>query len=133
MSVLIDSSAWIEFLRDSGSPACDAVAEALSGDVLTCDVIRMEILAGARDELHLRRLRGLLARAANIAVLQSDYDQAAALYRTCRASGVTVRKLADCLIAAVAIRTNSVLLHADRDFSAIERCAPLSTYPLPKI
>ncbi len=46
--ILIDTSAWIEFLRDTGSPACRAVDELLDGDIAVCDPIRMELLAGAR-------------------------------------------------------------------------------------
>src|SRR3546814_10008982 len=61
--ILIDSSAWIEFLRDTGSPVCEEVDRLLADDIAICDVIRMEILAGARDDAHLRQLRGLLARA----------------------------------------------------------------------
>ena len=61
--ILIDTSAWVEFLRNTGSPVCDLVDELLAGDVAVCDAIRMEVLAGARDETHLGSLRRLLARA----------------------------------------------------------------------
>ena len=46
-------------------------------------------------------------------------------YRTCRRNGDTVRKLVDCLIAAVAIRADVELLHADADFEALARHTPL--------
>ena len=61
--VLIDTSAWIEFLRDTGSPICQRVDELLAAEIAICDPIRMEVLAGARDEAHLLNLRRLLARA----------------------------------------------------------------------
>jgi predicted nucleic acid-binding protein len=48
-----------------------------------------------------------------------DFDTAAAVYRSCRSQGKTVRKLIDCLIAAVAMRANVALLHMDQDFTAI--------------
>ena len=51
----------------------------------------------------------------------SDYYDAAALYRRCRRQGETVRKLADCLIAAVAIRAEIPILHNDRDFDTLAR------------
>ena len=47
------------------------------------------------------------------------------LYRTCRRNGDTVRKLIDCLIAAVAMRAELPILHADVDFDAIARHTPL--------
>ena len=56
----------------------------------------------------------------------SDYERAADLYRRCRTAGVTIRRLPDCLIAVVAMRCGAAVLHADRDFDAIARCAPLA-------
>ena len=76
-------------------------------------------------------LRGLLARATLVPVIAEDYDHAAALYRTCRRSGETVRKLIDCLIAAVAIRSNATVLHADADFATLARHTPLALHPDP--
>jgi predicted nucleic acid-binding protein len=81
----------------------------------------MEVLAGARDERHLRDLRGLLARARILPTRPADYEDAAALYRACRRRGETVRKLMDCLIAVHAIRENIPLLHADADFDVLAR------------
>ena len=126
--VLIDSSAWIEFLRDSGSPACYQVDELLDRDFAICDPIRMEVLAGARDESHLLNLRRLLARAVVIPMRPTDYEDAAALYRRCRRQGATVRKLIDCLIAAVAIRAGTPVLHHDADFRTLARHTTLQTH-----
>jgi len=123
--ILVDTSAWVEFLRDTGSPACRRVDEVLGSDLAICDPIRMEVLAGARRELHLRDLRGLLARTSLAPTYPVDYEDAAALYRTCRRSGETVRKLIDCLIAAVAIRADLPVLHADADFDVLARHTPL--------
>jgi predicted nucleic acid-binding protein len=119
--ILIDTSAWIEFLRDTGSPVCNRVDQLLEDDLAICDPIRMEVLAGARSEQHLRSLRGLLARASLLPTHSIDYEDAAALYRTCRRSGETVRRLIDCLIAAVAIRGGLPILHADSDFDVLAR------------
>ncbi len=117
--ILIDTSAWIEFLRDTGSPICQRVDDLLATEIAICDVVRMEVLAGARDEQHLQQLRRLLARASTLPTEPVDYDAAAALYRTCRQRGHTVRKLIDCLIAAVAIRGNVPVLHMDVDFDIL--------------
>ena len=91
-----------QFLRDTVSAQVDAE---LDGDIAICDAIRMEVLAGARDEHHLEALRGLLARASVLPAGQGedfetvdhtepvDYDEAARLYRRCRSEGETVRRL----------------------------------------
>ena len=123
--ILIDTSAWVEFLRDTASPVCARVDEQLGSESVTCDPIRMEVLAGARDERHLGQLRGLLARASVVATEPADYEEAALLYRTCRRGGETVRKLIDCLIAAVAIRADVPMLHADNDFDVLARWTAL--------
>jgi predicted nucleic acid-binding protein len=107
---------------------CNEVDRLLGGEMAVCDAVRMEVLAGARDESHLRNLRGLLARATNLPTEPSDYESAAALYRTCRRSGDTVHKLVDCLIAAVALRHTVPIFHADRDYVALGRCTPLEVH-----
>ena len=126
--VLIDTSAWIEFLRDTGSPACRHVDDLLDRDIAICDPIRMEVLAGARDESHLLNLRRLLARAVVIPMRPTDYEDAAALFRRCRRQRATVRKLIDCLIAAVAIRAGAPILHHDDDFHTLARRTNLQTH-----
>ena len=117
--IVVDTSAWVEFLRDTGSPVCITVDRLLDDDIAICDPISMEVLAGARSEQQLSQLRGLLARATLLPTTPADYDSAAALYRTCRSSGTTVRKLIDCLIGAVAIAADAEVLHADADFNRL--------------
>ena len=126
--IVVDSSAWIEFLRDTDSPVCNAVDRLLDADLAVCDAISMDILAGARDDHHLSQLRGLINRATMLPTTPADFDEAAALYRMCRRRGETVRKLIDCLIAAVAIRAGAELLHADGDFAALERHTELRVH-----
>ena len=126
--ILVDTSAWIEFLRDTDSEVCALVDEALAGEVAVCDAVRMEILAGARDESHLLSLRRLLARASVIPTLATDYEDAAALYRRCRRQGETVRRLIDCLIASIAIRAGTPILHSDADFDVLARHTALQAY-----
>ena len=124
--MIADSSAWIEFLRDTDSDVCNEMDRLLrGGELFTCDAIRMEVLAGARDELHLRRLEGLLARSRLVPTESRHYTTAAALYRSCRQQGETVRRMLDCLIAAVAIDADLPVLHADRDFDVLARHTPL--------
>jgi hypothetical protein len=123
--ILIDTSAWIEFLRDTRSSVCEHVDQLLGSKIATCDAVRMEVLAGARDQEHLEQLRRLLARATLLPTESVDFDTAAAVFRSCRGQGKTVRKLIDCLIAAVAMRASVPLLHMDQDFTAIAAATDL--------
>ena len=119
--ILIDTSAWVEFLRGTGSATCNRVEALLESEIAICDAVRMEVLAGARDERHLHNLRRLLARATVFPTGPIHYDEAATLYRICRREGETVRKLIDCLIGAVAIGSDAPILHNDADFDVLAR------------
>jgi predicted nucleic acid-binding protein len=125
--ILADTSAWVEFLRATGSEANLRLRDLIEDDkVATTDVVLMEVLADARDDGHRDRLRALLARCEFVPIAgPRDYEDAADIYRACRQAGHTVRALTDCLIASVAMRAGLSLLHMDRDFDAIARHAPL--------
>jgi predicted nucleic acid-binding protein len=127
--ILIDTSAWVEFLRGTDSAVCKRVDRLLAGRIATCDPVKMEVLAGARDEHHLHALRRLLARATHLSTGPADYDAAAGHYRACRRGGETVPKIIDCLIAAVAIREDVPILHADADFEVLARHTELRVDP----
>lgn len=120
-ALLVDTSAWIEFLRGTGSPSCAVVRGPLASDapLLSCDAVVMEVLAGARTDAHLRQLRGLLARTRRITTVESDWETASQLYRLGRSRGLTVRKLVGCLIGAVALRAGAPVLHLDSDFDTL--------------
>jgi len=126
--ILADTSAWVEYLRATGSPAHHRLRELIAedADLVTTDVVVMEILAGARTDERLRQLRRLLNRFDLLPVGGlADFEAAAGIYRRCRRGGETVPKLTDCLIAAVALRGDAQVLHCDHDFEVIARYAPL--------
>lgn len=125
--ILIDTSAWVEFLRDTGSETCNRVAALLDSEIAVCDAVRMEVLAGARDRQHLHNLRRLLARAVVLPTEPTHYDDAAAMFRLCRQNGETVRRLMDCLIGAVALRAGVSVLHHDSDFDVLARYVGLES------
>jgi predicted nucleic acid-binding protein len=126
--ILVDTSAWVEFLRETGSRSHLRLQAALQegANLASTDVVVMEILGGARDDAELERLRRLLYSQEFLAVEGlPDYELAAEVYRRCRAGGETLRKFFDCLIAVVAIRNDAELLTEDADFAAIVRYTPL--------
>jgi predicted nucleic acid-binding protein len=132
---LVDTSAWVEFLRGTGSPAHRTVRDLVRSGrpVHTTDVVMMEVLAGGRDERHAAQLNQLLL-ACEFVGLEGldDFEQAASIYRACRRAGETVRALNDCLVATVAIRARLDLVHADRDFEAIARHTDLELHHPPR-
>lgn len=127
--LLVDTSAWIEYLRGTDTATTHEMRVLLrtrAPELATTEPVVMEILAGAKDEAALRRLEALTNGLPLLSVnSHRDYHDAAALYRAARRRGRTVRKLVDCLIAAVAIRTDATLVHQDSDFDVIAVAAPL--------
>lgn len=125
---LIDSSAWIEYLRDTGSAAANEVERLIDtdADIATTEPIVMELLAGPTNPKALSLVDALTAGLPLIRVdPYTDHHHAAAIYRAARSQGKTVRSLVDCLIAAVALRTDATLLHRDGDFDIIAEFTPL--------
>lgn len=131
--ILVDSSAWIEYLRATGSDTHLALRDMLAADapLAVTDAVLLELLSGMTDEERARGLHRFLLRLDHIATeAPGDFEEAAAISRTCRRAGETPRSQLDCLIAAVALRTGADVLHRDRDFDVIARHVPLRIYRL---
>lgn len=89
----------------------------------------MEVLAGAVGDA----LDAIRAQLVALPVLRveglADFEEAARIYRACRASGDTLRNQIDCLIAVPAIRHGASLLSSDGDFGVIARHTGLKLHP----
>lgn len=132
--VVLDSSAWIEFSRDTGSPVARTVERLVddaSIDLGITEIVLMEVLAGARNPAAAAKLRSELIQ---LTMLRLDpllaYEEAAAIHRAARRQGITIRKMTDCLIAVPVIKAGASLLHADADFDRIAQVAPLRIEPV---
>ena len=128
--ILIDSSAWIEYFRATGTSAAVEVRRLLSEEadhVAMCEPVAMEILSGARDDNAYARLERLVNGMPSLKVDDSiDFRAAAEIYRGARRTGRTIRSINDCLIAAVAIRHGARIVHRDSDFDVIEAMTNLA-------
>lgn len=129
--MLTDTSAWVEYLRRTGSVAAITLREALVAgrdDVLIPELVVMELSMGPTDEAEARRLRSMLHGFGVVPLAPSvDSARAAVLFRAARRAGSTVRSGVDCLIAAMALRLEVPLLHRDRDFEVLARHCGLQT------
>ena len=131
--MLVDTSAWIEFLRGTGSPA-DRVLSGLleeGGPVAVAGVVVQEVLQGCRDERHSAEMRDLLLACRIVEpVFPETFEHAASLYRRCRKAGHTVRGAVDCLVAAIALEHGLSVLAHDRDFEPLRKHCGLSLHDL---
>ena len=126
--ILVDSSAWIDLLRATERPGHRTLRRLLfAGEELAVtEPVVMEVLAGVRSAREEEAVRGQLIGFSLLSVGGIDsYEQAAEIYRLCRAAGDTVRRVLDCLVAVPAIRSGAPILHVDRDFDVIARHTPL--------
>jgi len=128
VNVLVDTSAWVEYLRGTGSAHNVWIRQAIKDErpLGWTDPILYELTAGARSPERAHELRRLLMRGPMhpVAGLQ-DWEDAAHLYRSARARGLTVRSSIDCLIAAVALRSDNAILSVDRDHGALAQVSDL--------
>ena len=128
--MLVDTSAWIEFLRATDSVAdriLSGLLERDAGMVAVTGVVVQEVLQGCRDERHAAETRKLLLGCRSVEpVFPETFEHAASLYRRCRKGGNTVRGAVDCLVAAIALEHGLPVLAHDRDFEPLRQHCGLS-------
>ena len=128
--ILVDTSVWVDYLRDAPTPAAGFVADRIGAELATSEPILMEVLAGA-PPVHLARIERLL-QSQHWCQVEADLDfrGAADVYHATRASGHQPRSLVDCLVAAVALRRRVAVAHRDRDFERISAATGLEVVDL---
>jgi predicted nucleic acid-binding protein len=129
--ILIDTSAFIEFLNRTGSREDRIIEKLIAGDdeISIPDISFTEILQGIRDEKEYADVKTSLRTFPILSLIGANsYIAAADLYRKCRKKGATVRNTADLLVAQISIEHKATLLHNDRDFEAIGKICDLKLY-----
>lgn len=116
--IVVDTSVWIDWIRQRQTDAVSKLDLLVDKDIIIVgDLVLFEILQGARDDLHAKKLERVLARYRAVDMLDRRVAVAAASnYRLLRAKGITTRSAADLMIAAWCIENDCPLLHSDRDF-----------------
>jgi predicted nucleic acid-binding protein len=129
--IVVDTTVWIDFFRETHSAFDRHLAGMIEeqAPVALTDIIYCEVLQGIRDDAQYQQTRDLLRAFPILRVHGLDtFERAATLYRACRKRGLTIRRTADCLIAATCLEAGAALYHNDRDFDAIAKVAPLGIY-----
>lgn len=120
MSVLIDTSCWIEALRNEGNPAIQQQVKhlLLSGEAAVCDMILLELWNGARGQYQKDQLRRLETTLIHLPIDKAVWDKTKELASLCREKGLNV-PATDLLIVAISLRHDAPLVHADRHFDLV--------------
>lgn len=122
MNVLVDTSAWVDFLNGYPSAEKRAVAELLASEheVSTCGVIVAEVFQGLRKSAGREEVADLFRQMEFLEAEGIDlYLRAAKVFRELRGTGVTIRSTVDCLIAVLAEAHGCHLLARDADMDRL--------------
>ena len=126
--MIADTSAWVEFLRATGSRCDLRLRKAFRAEqtVWMPSVVLQELLQGARNPAQFTRLEAQLERLPGLDALnpRDVARDTAMLYARCRWQGFTIRSPNDCVVAACAIASGLPVLAQDRDFEAMARVEP---------
>jgi len=129
--ILIDTSAFIEFLNRTGSRE-DTLIEQLirnNEDIVLADITLTEILQGIKTDREYCEVKASLLTFPILSLKSPEsYIAAAELFRKCRKKGFTIRNTVDLLIAQIALEHRATLLHNDRDFEAIAQVSDIRIY-----
>ncbi len=117
--VLIDTSAWIEFLRAKGDPTLKSQVSQLvvQGSAAYACPVSFELILGAKPH-ELKDLQTALSMALRLKATPGDWDTAAEVGAALRRKGMNFPAL-DLLIAVVACAGRVPLLNRDGHFTMI--------------
>jgi predicted nucleic acid-binding protein len=123
---LVDTSVWIELLRDRTGMAKETF-QVLMGEepLVLCRFTQLELLQGAKDDREWRLLDEYLAAQYYLEAGENTWREAARIYFELRRKRLTISSPVDCCIAQIAIESDALLIHRDRDFERIARIRPL--------
>ena len=130
--ILVDSSVWIDFFRNTANAATNRLVKCLENDegtVAVADLVVFEVMRGfhqAADQLCARDLL-LGLDVVEIGGLDNAL-MAAQHYRELRLRGHTVRSPVDVLLASYCIAHGHFLLHRDADFDLLETLRGLKVW-----
>jgi predicted nucleic acid-binding protein len=119
--ILVDTSIWIDYLRNGNSKEAQELDHILSlGIIATCDPIKTEIISGAPNKSDFQKLRIFLN---SIIFLDAPENIWRSIedYRFLLARKGTQASLIDLWIAVVAEENNALIWTLDKDFIAMNK------------
>lgn len=128
---LIDTSAWLLALRKDFIPEVKELIDRLlrDGVVITTGIIKLGIIGGAGTQDEFQRLKSRFNALDDIRTDDSIWQKACELGFELRRKGITVPHT-DILIAACALQSESVIVHADTHFDLMARHAGIKVESL---
>ena len=127
--VIVDTSAWIEYLRGGLPRIVKKVDLCLEQDLVGIgDLVYCEVMQGIRSPRERGEVSTLLLSLPQFDMVGfSMAEKSAANYRLLRSKGVTVRKTIDVLIGTFCAENGLQLIHHDSDFTLMAKHIGLDT------
>lgn len=116
--VIVDTSAWIEYLRGGVPRIVEKVDRCLEQDLVGIgDLVYSELMQGIRSPRQRSQVGTLLLSLPQFDMVGFHIaEKSAANYRLLRSKGVTVRKTIDVLIGTFCAENGLQIVHCDSDF-----------------
>jgi len=130
--ILVDTSVLIDFFRGSANKSVHDFKEIIRHQTPfgISSVIYQEVLQGVKSKKEFDALNEYLSTQHffNPRDQLTSYADAAMIFYKCRRSGITIHSTIDCLIAQTALEHKLLLLHNDKDFTAMAPVIGLRLY-----
>jgi predicted nucleic acid-binding protein len=131
--ILVDSSVWIDYFRDTQNPQTDlldALLDQADEELGVADWVVFEVLRGFGSVAEQRRAQAVLLNATVVDIGGLDNALSATEHHhALRAKGYTVRSPIDVLLASYCITHGHLLLHRDADFDVLQTLLGLKSWP----
>ncbi len=116
--ILVDSSVWIDYFNGVDNTETNKLDETLGlEEVAIGDLILTEVLQGFRKDKDYKTAKEILTSLNIYEMLGVELAlKSANNFRKLRKQGVTIRKIADVIIATYSIEKKLPLLFSDKDF-----------------
>ncbi len=125
--ILVDTSVWVEVLRDKTGRMVKVFRERAGDEIIAFSrFTQLELLQGAKNEQEWQRLDTYLSTQYYLEATEDTWRDAARIYFELRKNGITINSPIDCCIAQLTIETQVLLLHRDKDFERIAKIRPLA-------
>ena len=123
---LIDTSVWIEYLRDKSSPVADKMDQILSeDDVFVPNIVIAELIQGAKSSKEISVIKDFLDAFHIIDQREDSWIKAGKLAYDLKKKGKTIH-LVDCYIAVIAQEYKCKIFTLNRHFKEIKKSVDIS-------
>jgi len=121
--VIVDTSAWVEYLRGGTARTVSKVDQCLEQDLVGIgDLIYCEVMQGIGASRQRGQVSSLLLSLPHFEMAGFGIaEKSAANYRLLRSKGVTVRKTIDVLIGTFCAEHGFHIVHHDSDFNLMAK------------